>query len=148
MQEIKKKLIKSSWLLLAALCLTALVAFGGVFLFPQAPQVPQEESALIALALILILVAFAFPALIGFLALQIILSFLAIKANVHFFLGIVNLLESVGALAFYGWLAKACFHDFIAIAIILVLGMVCILLAAIGLIRTMLAYRKAKTANS
>ena len=144
MQETKKKLIKSSWLLLVALCLTALVAFGGVFLLAQSPQ---GENG-IALAIILILVVFTFPALIVFLALQIILSLIAIKANVHFFLGVVNLLESVGALAFYGWLAAACLHSFIELAIIFILGMVCILLAGVRLICNMLAYRKAKKANS
>lgn len=144
MQEAKKKIIKSSWLLLAALWLTTLAALGGVWILSQ---FPQGEDGL-ALAIILILVAITFPVLFAFLFLQIILSLLAIKWNVHFFLGIVNLLESIVALLFYGWVAAACFHDFILLAVIFILGMVCILLAAIALIRTMLAYRKAKKANS
>ncbi|MBR7099683.1 MAG: hypothetical protein IKC91_00815 [Clostridia bacterium] len=140
MQEIKKKLIKSGWLLVGAIALTALVAFGGVYLLAQ---FPQGENG-IGLAVILILVVYTFPLAGGFLALQIILSLIAIKWSIHFFLGIVNLLEGIAALMFYGWLAAACFHDFILLAVIFILGMVCILLAAIALIRTMLAYRKAK----
>ena len=144
MQETKKKLIKSAWLLLATLCLTALVAFVGIYLLAQFPQ----WSNGIGWAVVLILMVYTFPILVVFLVLQIILSLIAIKANVHFFLGALNLLESVVALLFYGWLAEECFHDFIALAIIFILGMVCILLAGVRLICNMLAYRKAKKANS
>ena len=143
MQEAKSKLIKSSWLLFAAICLTSLAAFGGIWILSQ---FPHGEDGL-ALTIILILVAITFPILIGCLFLQIFLSLLAIKWNVHFFLGIVNLLESIVALLFYGWVAAACLHDVILLAVIFILGMVCILLAAVWLLRRIFGYCKAKMAS-